>query len=224
MPGSYIMSTLKWNNAEAAFRVIEDDRSSTSESIATALKERLNLLFATFFNMKNIKPHQNQRNRSYVQFLARVNIINNKFILALTPPPHNSKDCIAPWAQELVKLREFWYTVGQNKQENSTVFTYHNLGELRVEFSFFWHGLREVLKKLHSSWWINAIANFRMVGTRAETTNAALFSRHFIEKTLSVAVNHGFMARIELIWLTTVTNDNYLFVPSLNGEPKQRRV
>lgn len=70
--------------------VIEDDRSSTSESIATALKEGLNLLFATFFNAKK-KTHQNQRNRRYLQFLARVKIINNKFILPLTPPPQKLK-------------------------------------------------------------------------------------------------------------------------------------
>lgn len=84
--------------------------------------------------------------------------------------------------------------------------TYHNLCELSIEFALFWHWLREVLKVLHSPWMINAITNFGMVGTRPETTNTTLLSRHFREPMLSIVVNHGFGLTIQALRVTNTTD------------------
>lgn len=76
-------------------------------------------------------------------------------------------------------------------------FTYHNLCKFSIEFAFLWHWLRKVLKELHSPRMINAIANFRVIGARAKTTNATSLSRHFMKPVLSVFVKHGFKLTIK---------------------------
>lgn len=151
----------------------------------------MNLFFSIslFFReeRKTIDPIRFEKVPYFGLWHVDVRIINNK---------SNRNTCLRlldkcqrkewPWS---------WITSpiwGNNSSVNfKSLFTYHNLCELSIEFAFFRHRLWKLLKRLHSLWMVDAIANFGVVWARSETAHTTL-SRHFTNRLLSFHMNHEY--------------------------------